>query len=367
MEDGVEVVINHQEPYEIKGEPSILHLDEEFTIDTERNEIAEIGVTDIGSFDVDSQGNIYLFQEQESDENLVFKFDDAGIFAATFGKRGQGPGEMQYPACLSITKKDEIPIQDGNRPLIFIYDTKGNLVKEIKITRLDTGGISGFTFLPLENENYLAYGYNFDPLTKHRLDMLYLVNSDFKKLKELDKCDYGKVVAFSQQKKKFTPRVFISQVSDMRIYVGHENRGYEILIYNLDGILIKKIRKEYYPVEVPNAFKEYWRDNIGSYMDRLDFPDNMPPFHYFFLDDEGRLYVKTYEKGDKQGEYIHDIFNPDGIFIARKSMAAYGSWIYPGLGLNRAKTKNNRFYCIREKESGYKELAVYRMRWQDFF
>ncbi len=90
----------------------------------------------------------------------------------------------------------------------------------------------------------------------------------------------------------------------------------------------------------------------------------MPPFHYFFLDDEGCLYVKTYEKGDKQNEYMQDIFNSDGIFITRRRIAGYGKWIYPGIALDRAKAKNNRLYCIREKESGYKELVVYKMNWE---
>lgn len=363
MEDGVEVVVNHLEPYKIKGEPSVLHLDREFTIDTERDEIAEIGVTDIGSFDVDSEGSIYFFQERENVENLVYKFDNQGNFVTSFGKWGQGPGEIQYPYYLSVTKKNHIPIQDGNRPILFIFDENGDLIKKIKFNMLDSGGLGDFTFLPLENSNYLANGVKLDLSTNHRLDLLYLVDSKFEKLKELDKCDYGPIFRVAP-KKEGTPRVFVSNVSKGMIYTGNENRGYEILVYDLDGNILKKIRKEYNPSDVPEEFKENWRVNSGPYKNKLYFADKMPPFHYFFLDDEGRLYVKTYEKGNKQGEYIHDIFNPDGIFIGRKSMAAYGNNIYPGMALNRAKAKNNRFYCIREKENGYKELVVYRMTWE---
>jgi len=148
------------------------------------------------------------------------------------------------------------------------------------------------------------------------------------------------------------------------IYASNEKRGYEILVYDLDGNLLKKIRKEYKPADVPDEFKENWLINSGPYKDKLFFPNKMPPFHYFFLDDAGHLYVKTYEKGNKQNEYMHDIFNSDGLFIARVSMAGYGSWIYPGIALNRAKAKKNRFYCIREKESGYKELVVYKINWK---
>jgi len=57
-------------------------------------------------------------------------------------------------------------------------------------------------------------------------------------------------------------------------------------------------------------------------------------------------------------------FNSEGIFITRKSMAGYGSWMGPGKSLNRAKAKNQQFFCIREKENGYKELVVYKMKWE---
>ena len=60
IEDGVEVVLNHLEPYKIKGETGNLVLKEQFTIDTEKDEIAAIGLSDISGFDVDSDGNIYF-------------------------------------------------------------------------------------------------------------------------------------------------------------------------------------------------------------------------------------------------------------------------------------------------------------------
>lgn len=61
IEDGVEVVLNYLEPYKIKGEPDTLNLDEEFILDLERDDIAEVGMTEIARFDVDSEGNIYFW------------------------------------------------------------------------------------------------------------------------------------------------------------------------------------------------------------------------------------------------------------------------------------------------------------------
>ena len=362
MEDGVEVVINHLEPYKVKGEPATLRLEEEFTIDTERDEIAEVGLADIRDFDVDSEGSIYFFHGREFDRNVIHKFDKEGNFLKPLGKRGQGPGEIQFPVVMYVTDKGEIPIQDGNTQKLYVFDTEGGLIRETRIQSEEAFG--NFVFYPLENGNYLKYGEYFDPESQHRQHILQLCDPNFKMFKELDRCDHGKAMSFSQEKRIFTPRVFIAQISEGKIYVGHEKRGYDIWVYDSDGNLMKKIRKEYTPADVPEAYKENWLINIGRYKDRLVFPDKMPPFHYFFLDDEGRLYVKTYEKGTQRDEYMHDIFNADGLFIARASMLGFGSWIYPGDSLNRGKARNGRFYCIREKDSGFKELAVYRMTWE---
>lgn len=362
IENGVEVVINRMEPYAVKGEPASLYLVEEFTIDIARGDIAELGLTDIGHFDIDSHGNIYFLQRRESDTDVIYAFDKNGRFQKTIGKRGQGPGEIQLPVLLYITGNDEIPVQDMNTHKLYVFDSEGRLKRETRIESEEIYG--GFVFYPLVNGNYLKYGEYFDPESQHRQNILQLLNSRFEMIDELDRCDHGKVVAFAQQKKVFTPRVFIGQVSNGKIFVGHEKRGYEILVYDLDGRLLRKIRKEYAPVDVPEAFKENWRANIGRYENRLVFPDKMPPYHYFFLDDDGRLFVKTYERGPNAAGYMHDIFNSDGLFVMRISMPGYGNWIYPGDSLNKAKAKNGRFYCIREKESGFKELAVYRMTWE---
>ena len=59
IEDGVEVVLNHIDPYKIRGVPSNLILEEEFSIDTALMETVRTGLFDIIEFTVDSKGNIY--------------------------------------------------------------------------------------------------------------------------------------------------------------------------------------------------------------------------------------------------------------------------------------------------------------------
>ena len=102
-----------------------------------------------------------------------------------------------------------------------------------------------------------------------------------------------------------------------------------------------------------NQLFEVTTINRKYLLKKIYFPKFWSAFQYFFIDDGEYLYIMTYEKGKIPKEYIYDIFNPDGFFIGRKSLEG-----------SKIKTKNNRLYCLREKDSGYKELVVYKMRWE---
>ena len=147
-------------------------------------------------------------------------------------------------------------------------------------------------------------------------------------------------------------------MSNGNIYIGNSERGYEIWVFDLNGNLLKKIKKNYKPVKFPNEIKEKYRGR------GLNSPDYEPPFQCMsFTDDDGRLFIMTFEKGENPKEYIFDIFSSNGAFIGRASLDVFvrrATLIFPLY----AKAKNKRLYCLREKESGYKELAVYKMNWE---
>jgi hypothetical protein len=67
----------------------------------------------------------------------------------------------------------------------------------------------------------------------------------------------------------------------------------------------------------------------------------------------------SFEPGENPKEYIYDIFNSEGVFIATTKLANGGDRIPFD-----AKAAQDHIYYIREKESGYKELVVYKMMWE---
>jgi hypothetical protein len=164
-------------------------------------------------------------------------------------------------------------------------------------------------------------------------------------------------------------------ISKGEIYIGNKENGYEFLIFDFNGGLKRKIRKEYTSVKVSRQIKQKLSDVAlerwgTKTSEKIYFPDSMPPFQYFFTDDEGRLYVMTWEKGEGPRDFLFDIFNSDGLFIGRISLSNGGN-PYPNnpliaIGGNPydVRVKNNRLYYMRGKESGYQELVVNKMTWE---
>ena len=354
IEDGVEVVLNHIEPYKLKGQPSHLDLVEEMRIDFEKEEYSGLGLKEPDFAEADSQGNIYVVEQYSVSEFFIYKFSPTGAFIKKFGKKGQGPGELQGISGLIVNKSGHILISDRSAGKLLEFDADGNLVKETKVRYVVQ------EVVPLENGNYIARRTAKDS-SESRHWFLCLFNPDFEEVKKLDSFDMSAYVPG-----KPTPGTIISfywRVAGNKIYIGNEQRGYDIWVYDLDGNLLRKIRKEYKPAPYSEEFKKQ-TEELAARQPALNLfaLQDMPPFNSFFLDDEGRLFVMTYEQGQSQDEIIHDVFNKDGVLIARVSLGKCGIM---GRALNhlRATATNGRFYRLRFKENGYPELIVYRMSW----
>ena len=369
MEDGVEVIINPLEPHRIKGEPSTLHLDQEFSIDFERDDLKEKSIREIIGFDVDSDGNIY-FIVSRSDADLILKFGSNGNFILSFGRRGEGPGELITPRYLRVDESEHIQIADNTRKKIYIFEKNGDFIRAISL--LSNHRIATL----LENGNILAVKNNFNKDIGRGEYPIMLSNADLDEIKMLHQ---GLWMPNFTLSKRINPLRYymdfnVLRPSNGRIYVGNYGKGYEFLIYDTEGNLLKKIRKEYNKVKVSEQLKEEivnglykFFDSFEQYKNKVYYPEFYPPFQFFFLDEESRLYVMTYEQGQGSDAFIYDIFNPDGLFIGRIELNNYGSspFSYAGIPVPlNVVAKNKRLYCLREKESGYKELVVHRMRWE---
>ena len=361
-EDGIEVVINHLEPYHIPGRPTALTLQEIGAIDTENDAVARAGVTDFYLFDVDSQGNIYVMVPPTHPGNIVFKLSPEGTSLLSFGPMGQGPFELEYPSGLHVDKTDRVWLLESPKRKYHVFDAQGKPLFEVTpelgfedLTSLDSG-----SFLIMRMKRG-------DPKTKYWDLTIGITGFDLRFRHELDDfAHFPNKMLMDRIPDKYvcgTNYVFLAKAAGGSIFAGNSDHGYEILVCDFEGHPLRKIRKDYIRVPVSPEFKKktmaYWAQINSDYASRVYFPDNWHPFQSFVADEQGRLLVMTYETGKAPGEYMCDVFDPDGVFVARTSVnslpAIRGNWL--------AAWRGDRLYVVQDKPNGFRRLAIYRLIW----
>ena len=315
MEDGVKVVLNHLEPYKISDQNSLI-LEEILKIDTEEDEISNLGIADIFGFEVNSKGEIFILRNITGEGDFIFKFDENGKFIKSFGPQGQGPGEFQNPHHIALDREDNILILDFGKQTLFKYDSQGDFIGDYR--RTEGKSISSGPKTNLLVLDKLTALENGKPLSSSSLK---LMNPDLEVLQMIDEL---KIEVMSSGKMRAIEPLFYWSTSDENIYVANEKRGYEIWVYDFNGKLIRKIRKEYRQTPVSENYKEKFLKRIPegvreALRDTLYFPEYYPPFQSLTAGDNGTLLVMTYEEGNNPGEFVCDVFNENGVFIGRKS------------------------------------------------
>jgi hypothetical protein len=353
-DEGVEVILNHFEPYTIEGVASRLVLEKELSIDTEDENLAKIGLTEMETFDVDPEGNIYIIRWQ-SDENYVFKFDRTGNFIISFLRRGQGPGELEWGGTIFLDHDGNLLAKDPSKPKYAIYGPDGRFVREVVLKKQIE------IIAPLSNREYFCWQQIQEP--EMLRNFLGVSDISFESFREIYRKDSPNPFRSSESKMTVSGRSLVFQAGKDSLYVGDTDRGYEIRVYDLEGKLQRKIRKDYKPVPLSEEFKEAFLKRFPEdYRSRFEFAAAWPAFTSFLEDSEGRLLVRTFERGLKPDENMFDIFSPEGVFISRVSIANRNAqseqYSLPCL------CRGERLYCIHDKESGYRVLSVHRMRWE---
>ncbi len=101
---GVTVVRNGKKPDPPKGAATKLVLEEIYTAGA--GDSPEEAFAEAVAIDVLKNGTAYVLDMKD---NRVKVFDAGGKFLRAFGKKGQGPGEMNQPVGLLITPESEDP------------------------------------------------------------------------------------------------------------------------------------------------------------------------------------------------------------------------------------------------------------------
>jgi hypothetical protein len=346
VSDGIKIVSNPLEPI---YEGDILSFEEDLVIEGSEEDEAQM-FQNIVTFDVDPEGNIYVLDEQACNVKV---FDPSGSHLRTLGQKGQGPGEFAIPIALVCTPQGELLVNDmGNRKLVFLSPT-GDFIKQISIA-------DKFLFIGpriLADDRMIA---SFIKPAEEPKSELHIFNSDLHSLDVVASLKVGK-----PPKLNYFVGMQLTSLLWNVTYAGEIVWGdflqpdYELFVYSSEGDHSRTISRDLDPlpitaVEQKELLDKMFGNNPAAQNQwEIEFPENYPPFRGISFDDEGRLYIKTYDKTEYEGTAYYDIFDADGRYIAKILFE------FPPMIM-----KNGFLYTIEENADGFKLVKRYKMVWE---
>jgi hypothetical protein len=342
--DNVKHIMNNKKPNPPKGALVKMTLTEEYSIGgAEKDE--EVFSESI-FITVDDKENIYVLDMKL---NNVKVFDNSGTYIRTFGKQGQGPGELNMPIGIQVTPNGELMVEEVlNRRLSF-FTPEGEFLRSTSTA--DKTSLTGLRFGPegsmVGRELVLAENKMEWYVKKY--------DADLNEIFTVDKVDFPNIL--QGKINPFDLMIVFDLDKNGNIIYG-TSKEYEIKFINPAGTHVKSISKEYDPIKITEEDKKEILSRIPetggiSVKDMIEFPKYYPAFQNFTIDEKGRIFVRTFEKGKKEGEYICDIFDPEGRFISQIPLKA-----------NPALWKNNKLYATEESDEGYILIKCFKVSWE---
>lgn len=333
VEDGVTVVYNPKAPAPLPGTKTKLVLKEDFAIGR-----IEPLFSDLIDVAVDDRGEIYALDRKEA---KISVFDSRGVLLRTIGKKGQGPGELQGPREIRITPQKEIMITDSSARQLVFFTLQGQFLRNVSTARLqffnrpraDSRGDIVADISTVDQE-YVAQIKKLSP----SLEPKFIVSSvALLKYPNFD---------------PFLPR-FTYEIGRDDIIIWGLPTKYEIHIWSREGKPLRKIVKDYDPVMITEDEKKERTEGLITSGINIVWPKSHHAYDFLVLDDEGRIFVRTYEKLKDKKTFYHDVFDNEGRYIARVALPTR-SYVW----------KKGWLYTIEEDEEGYRSIKVYKSAWE---
>ena len=350
--DGVKYIQNGRKPSAPKGVSTKFTLTDEVTIgyaDDPDKSLAELGV-----FVVAENGKIYV---TDITDRKVKVFDTDGNFVGLIGREGQGPGEFTIPGQMQISPDNELMIEDSGALRIVFFTLEGEFIRNLSMVKPGILGLSGL--IVDKKGNYAGRKM---ALKDQMLQFETVTfDKDLNELASIDSAEMPLPIPGSGNKMNILDfiQVYLFNAEGNLMY--GINQDYEIKEYDLRGKHILSILKDYKPVKVTPEDIEEFAERMAAFsgmaqgvdlMEFFEFPEVFPPYQGFILDDQDRIFVRTWEKGEGEDEYWTDVFDKEGRFITRF--------------VHKSELRiidGDTAYGVEENEEGFRLIHRYSVTW----
>ncbi|HSA95564.1 MAG TPA: hypothetical protein VLJ16_05905, partial [Acidobacteriota bacterium] len=138
------------------------------------------------------------------------------------------------------------------------------------------------------------------------------------------------------------------------IVCGSGAEGYRLDVFDSTGRVVRRISKEYDPVPVTDMDIDRLMKRHGfQSRDEVSYPSHLPPLSWIYADEDGRVYVSTWQRDPASGVALFNVFDPEGRYLC--------DYLIPGEPI---VFKSGKLYAIVEDADGVQYIKRYQMIWK---
>jgi len=344
--NGIKIIHNPKTPVRQKGVSSTITLKEELSIGKEQDD-PERSLASLSSFSVDDSGNIYVV---DGKENKIKIFGPDGSFLRSFGRRGQGPGEFQGASQIVVLPDGGRIVTDFMGRRLVFFSAKDEFLRQVSTSGFSIGEIRC-------DRRGDIYALNVIFASEKRTQELIKFDSNLKPIATRT------ILEVERKPRVTTPfspwiRCGLTRRDEL---VWAATSKYEINVVDPGGKAVKRITKDFDPVNITAAEKErliqdYTRGLPAGFPSiTFEFPTSLPPIKNMFLDDQDRIFVQTYEK-DGRGGQCYDVYDPEGRYVSRFS--------FPEKEEAVIVKKDKLYSSVQDSAEGIPLVKRYALAWK---
>lgn len=316
-ENGVRVIKNPTEP--LHGE-LILELEEDLKIGGNENDDNYYFPKSV-YIAVDDRGNIFA---ADTGNVRIQEYDKTGKHLRSIGRKGQGPGEFQFPGMVRFDCEGNISIIDSPTRALKVFSPDGTYKKSVPLRAFLQPNFY------LSKEGFI-FGLEINYMAKDGPRIAVVKVSP-------DGTSTETIAQFHGELKSNQPAYALHAYTNFIVLCGLSpaafcygfSADYKIFIADAEGKTSLIIKKEENPQPITGKEKEFIlkkgagsmggiaRAKIEKIEDAAVFPPHRPYFGKILADDANRIYVtKRSSVLDQSKIQETDVFSKDGIYLYR--------------------------------------------------
>jgi len=313
-------------------------------------ESAESDFSDISAVAVDAEGEVLVLDGKEC---RVLVFDAQGKLLRSFGRKGQGPGELSGPIGVAVTPGNEILVDDALNRRLSYFSRDGKPLRQRSTAQGMGMGMAG---LIMDAQGHMAARSLTFEGGKIGFE-IRVYDKDLKPGPAIGKVELGALGQKKLDPLSLMPGMVMAPDERGNIYLGSP-AGYRISVFGFDGRQRRTIERDYDPVPVRKEDQDRIFKILGglpatggiALKEMILIPAVYPAYAGFVVEPAGRILVRTFEKGKTDKEFYWDLFDAAGRYVARfPSAVEFSAW------------RNGRIYGVQEDEGGFKVLKCFRV------